>query len=161
MKKHEFKDYNRLLRAENEALKYILQEAEDSLSDGCRCGEIELLHEENAGLVNDINDLQADWAADHAEYRKTKPQLDPDFFNEGVAVVFNSEYEYWSFMELCGDAGLEWFITGDPRKSRPKELFLMAHAVSCMDSHLEFATPVYYECESGYEIIQASEYLGV
>jgi hypothetical protein len=71
MKKHELKDYNRLLRAENEALKYILQEAEDSLSDGCRCGEIKLLQEENDVLVKDLNDLQADWAADHAEYRKT------------------------------------------------------------------------------------------
>lgn len=92
---------------------------------------------------------------------KTKPQLDPDFFNEGVAVTFNSELEYWSFMELCWGANLEWINTGDPRKSRPKELFLMAHAVSCIDSHLEFATPVYYECELGYEIIKASDYLGV
>lgn len=89
MKKRELKDYNLLLRAENEALKYILQEAEDSLSDARRCGEIELLQEENTELVNDINDLQADRAADHAEYRKTKPQLDPDFINEGFAVTFN------------------------------------------------------------------------
>lgn len=74
MKKHELKDYNRLLRAENEALKYLLQEAEDSLGDGYQCNEIKLLQEENDELVKDLNDLQADWAtdhADHAEYRKT------------------------------------------------------------------------------------------
>lgn len=66
MKKHELKDYNRLLRAENEALREILQMAEDSLSDGCRCGEIKLLQEENTELVKDLNDLQADWAEDHS-----------------------------------------------------------------------------------------------
>lgn len=66
MKKHELKDYNRLLRAENEALKYILQEAEDSLSEGCRCGEIKLLQEENTELVKDINDIEYEWAKDHA-----------------------------------------------------------------------------------------------
>lgn len=91
----------------------------------------------------------------------TKPQLDPDFINEGVAVVFNSEYEYWSFMELCGDAGLEWAIAGDPRKARPDEFVMTGHAVSGMSGYLEFATPSYYECELGYEIIQASEYSGV
>lgn len=90
----------------------------------------------------------------------TKPQLDPDFINEGVAVVFNSEYEYWSFMELCWGANLKWIKMGDPREDRPKDFVLMAHAVSCMDSHLEFATPDYYEWELDYEIIQASEYLG-
>ncbi len=62
MKKHELKDYNRLLRAENEALREILHMAADSLSDGCRCGEIKLLQEENTELVKDTNDLQADWA---------------------------------------------------------------------------------------------------
>lgn len=66
MKKHELKDYNRLLRAENEALREILQMAEDSLSDGCQCGEIKLLQEENTELVKDLNDLQADWAEDHS-----------------------------------------------------------------------------------------------
>lgn len=89
MKKHELKDYNRLLKMENEGLWELLLMAENNLSDARRCGEIELLQEENAGLVKDLNDLQADWGVDHAEYRKTKPQLDPDFFNEGVAVVFN------------------------------------------------------------------------
>lgn len=161
MKKRELKDYNRLLKMESEDLWELLLMAENNLSDARRCGEIKLLQEENDGLVKDLNDMQADWAADHAEYRKTKPQLDPDFINEGFALTFNSELEYWSFMELCWGANLEWAITGDPRKSRPKKLFLMAHAVSCMDGHLEFATPVYYERELGYEIIKASDYLGV
>lgn len=141
--------------------------------------------------VQEINDLQADWATDHIECRKTleylksqntrecdlnvrlqgkiaglqsgatKPQLDPDFINEGFAITFNSELEYWSFMELCWGANLEWIKVGDPREDRPKDFVLMAHAVSCIGSHLEFATPVYYECELGYEIIKASDYLGV
>lgn len=62
MKKRELKDYNRLLKMENEDLWELLLMAENSLSDARRCGEIELLHEENAGLVNDLNDQQADWA---------------------------------------------------------------------------------------------------
>lgn len=70
MKKHELKDYNRLLRAENEALREILQMAEDSLSDGCRCGEIKLLQEENTELVKDLNDLQADWGVDYTIYTR-------------------------------------------------------------------------------------------
>lgn len=171
-------NYIRLLEKENQE---YFEKVMKPVKDSC-CHEI-------LELNDDLNDLQADWAADHAEYRKTletikeqntrecdlnvrlqgeivglqsgatKPKLDPDFVNEGFAITFNSELEYWSFMELCWGANLEWPIAGDPRKSRPKELFLMAHAVSCWNSHLEFATPVYYECELGYEIIQASEYL--
>lgn len=65
MKKSELKDYNRPLRAENEALKYLLQEDENMLSGYCRCGEIKLLQEENNELVKDLNDLQYEWAKDH------------------------------------------------------------------------------------------------
>lgn len=68
MKKHELKDYNRLLRAENEALREILHMAADSLSDGYQCGEIQLLQEENNELVKDLNDLRADWAVDYTIY---------------------------------------------------------------------------------------------
>ena len=69
MKKHELKDYNRLLRAENEALREILHMAADSLSDGCRCGEIKLLQEENTELLKEINDLHAIWAQDESKLR--------------------------------------------------------------------------------------------
>ena len=62
MKKRELKDYNRLLKMENEDLWELLLMAENTLGDDCRCGEIKLLQEENTELVKDINDLQADWA---------------------------------------------------------------------------------------------------
>ncbi len=62
MKKHELKDYNRLLKMENEDLWELLLMAENTLGDDCRCGEIKLLQEENNELVKDLNDLQADWA---------------------------------------------------------------------------------------------------
>lgn len=184
-------NYIRLLEKENQE---YFEKAIKTMKDCC-CHEIPELNDEINELLDDLNDLKADWAADHAEYRKalevikeqntrecdlnvrlqskieelqsgkTKPKLDPDFINEGFAITFNSELEYWSFMELCWGANLEWAIAGDPagdpRKSRPKELFLMAHAVACIGSHLKFATPVYYECELGYEIIKASDYLGV
>ncbi|MEO1815280.1 MAG: hypothetical protein ABGU93_06815 [Acetobacterium sp.] len=78
MKKHELKDYNRLLRAEIEALKYILQEAEDSLGDGCRCGEIKLLQEENTELLKDINDLHAEYAKSHVDAGKALCELVSD-----------------------------------------------------------------------------------
>lgn len=67
MNKSELKDYNRLLRAENEALREILQMAENSIENGCYCKEIALIHEENAELVKALNDLQADWAEDHVK----------------------------------------------------------------------------------------------
>ncbi len=67
MKKSELKDYNRLLRAENEALREILQIAEDSLEGDCYCKEIALIQEESIELVKDLNDLQADWAAHYTE----------------------------------------------------------------------------------------------
>jgi len=66
--KQSLKDYNRLLKMENDAVKYLLQEAEGSLSDGCRCCEIKLLQEENTELVKDLNDLQADWGVDYTIY---------------------------------------------------------------------------------------------
>lgn len=70
MKKRELKDYNRLLRAENEALREILHMAADSLSDGYQCGEIKLLQEENTELAKDLNDLQADWGVDYTIYTR-------------------------------------------------------------------------------------------
>lgn len=75
MNKKNLKDYNRLLRAENEALREILHMAADSLSDGCRCGEIKLLQEENVVLVKDLNDLQADWAKSNVVFRAAMREM--------------------------------------------------------------------------------------
>lgn len=62
MKKRELKDYNRLLKMENEDLWELLLMAENTLGDDYQCGEIKLLQEENNELVKDLNDLRADWA---------------------------------------------------------------------------------------------------
>ncbi|PKM74780.1 MAG: hypothetical protein CVU92_04720 [Firmicutes bacterium HGW-Firmicutes-17] len=96
MKKRDLKDYNRLLKMENEALEHLLQEAENKLGGDRYCKEIALIQGKNTELVKDMNDLQADWAesnvvagtamwgmaqdiddlqadmaADHTEYRNT------------------------------------------------------------------------------------------
>ena len=65
MKKRDLKDYNRLLRDRNEVLEELLQLVSDSMDGDCYCKEIALIQEENTELVKDLNDLQADWAADH------------------------------------------------------------------------------------------------
>jgi len=70
MKKSELKNYNRLLREENEIQWELLQMAENMLRDDCRCGEIKPLQEENNGLVEDLNDLQADSAVDYTVYTR-------------------------------------------------------------------------------------------
>jgi chromosome segregation ATPase len=94
MKKSELKDYNRLLRAENEALREILQMAADSLSDGCRCGEIKLLQEENTELVKDLNDLQADWAAHYTELLSEINNLNTEInFSDMTLQEFENELD--------------------------------------------------------------------
>lgn len=69
MKKQDLKNYNRLLKMENEALEHLLQEAENSLGDDSQCKEIALIMEENTELLKEINDLHAIWAQDESKLR--------------------------------------------------------------------------------------------
>lgn len=67
MKKKDLKNYNRLLKEENEALREILQIAENLSGCDCYCKNIALIQGENGELLKDINDLQADWALDYKD----------------------------------------------------------------------------------------------
>lgn len=78
MKKQDLKNYNRLLKMENEALEHLLQEVENRLGGDSQCGLSKLLNDRNDELIDDINDIQADWAVERIVLAKALKEYDSD-----------------------------------------------------------------------------------